>query len=97
MTINLKMKSVLSACLLLVLAACTSSVNLTSDGVPRVSKDELRAMLGSKDLVIIDVRTARDWKASRLKIQGAAWEDFQEVETWAAKYPRDKNIVLYCA
>ena len=50
----------------------------------------------SPDLVIIDVRIERDWESATLKIPGAVWEDFFEVETWAEKYPKDKTIVLYC-
>ena len=53
-------------------------------------------MLGNPDLVIIDVRIERDWKSSPLKIKGAVWEDFMDVEKWAQKYPKDKTIVLYC-
>ena len=64
--------------------------------VPRMTKEELKTMLGNPDLIIIDVRIERDWKASELKIKGAVWEDFMEVETWAQKYPKDKTIVLYC-
>ena len=48
------------------------------------------------DLIIIDVRLERDWKSSSLKIRGAVWEDFLDVDTWAQKYPKNKTIVLYC-
>lgn len=64
--------------------------------VPKISTVELNAMLNNPDLVIIDVRRERDWKSSSLKIRGAVWEDFLEVDTWAQKYPKDKTIVLYC-
>ena len=53
-------------------------------------------MLGSSDLIIIDVRIGRDWKSSPLKVKGAVWEDFLDVDTSAQKYPEDKTIVLYC-
>ncbi len=64
--------------------------------VPRITAEELSAMIGKPDLIIIDVRIERDWKASTLKIKGAVWEDFMDVDTWAQKYPKDKTIVLYC-
>jgi predicted sulfurtransferase len=64
--------------------------------VPRISVEELRAMLGNPDLIIIDVRIERDWKSSTSKIPGAVWEDFREADTWVKKYPKDKTIVLYC-
>jgi len=63
----------------------------------RISKDELRDMLDNPDLVIIDVRTEREWKKADLKIKGAAWEDADEFRSWADKYPKDKIIALYCS
>jgi len=63
----------------------------------RMSKDELRSMLGSADLVVIDVRTEKEWKKSDKKISGSTWEDAEEVNAWADKYPKDKTIVLYCS
>ena len=67
-----------------------------ASNVPMISKEELNAMLDNPDLVIIDVRRERDWKSSSMKIRGAVWEDFLDVETWAQKYPKNKTIVLYC-
>lgn len=65
--------------------------------VPRMTKDELKSMLGNPDLIIIDVRTQSDWKNSDSKIQGAIREDPDSVKSWAGKYPKDKTLVLYCA
>ena len=66
--------------------------------VEKMSKDELKAMLGKPELVVIDVRQAGDLVKSNLKIKGAVREDpKQDVKSWAAKYPRDNTIVLYCA
>ena len=64
---------------------------------PRMPKDELKAMLGSPDLIIIDVRYGKDWTDSDSKIKGAVREDPKLFESWANKYPKDKTIVLYCA
>ena len=65
--------------------------------VSRMAVDELNAMVGSPDLVIVDVRAPGDWKDSDLKIKAAVREDPVAVETWAKKYPKDKTLVLYCA
>jgi rhodanese-related sulfurtransferase len=54
-------------------------------------------MLGNPDLTIIDVRYGKDWTGSDMKITGAVREEPGEVKSWAAKYPKDKPIVLYCA
>ena len=88
-------KKALHILLLISLLGGLPAIAYASD-VPKISKEELNAMLNSPDLVIIDVRRERDWKSSSLKIRGAAWEDFLDVEIWAQKYPKDKTIVLYC-
>ena len=64
---------------------------------PRITKEKTKALLGTKKAVIIDVRTTSDWKESGLKIKGAVREDPGEVEKWAGKYPKEKEIILYCA
>ncbi len=38
--------------------------------VPRITKEELKSMLGNPDVVILDVRGAKQWKASEKKNQG---------------------------
>jgi len=68
-----------------------------SADVPRMTKDELKAMLGNPDLVIVDVRLGKDWTDNDSKIQGAIREDPESVKSWAKKYPKDKTFVLYCA
>ena len=65
--------------------------------VPRMPKDELKAMLGSPDLIIVDARYGKDWTDSDVKIKGAVREDPKVFESWTNKYPKDKTIVLYCA
>jgi len=64
---------------------------------PRMSKEELKSRLGDKDIVLIDVRTDRDWANSDSKIRGAVREEPLDVAMWAGKYPKEKTIVLYCA
>lgn len=60
--------------------------------VPRITKEELKSMLGNPDVVILDVRGRQ---ASGRKIKGAVWEDPKDVDSWADKYPKDKTLVLY--
>jgi len=68
-----------------------------SADAPRMTKDELKAMMGNPDLVIIDVRLGKDWTDSDLKIKGAVREDPEAFDSWANKYSKDKTIVFYCA
>jgi len=77
--------------------AGASMILAKSTDAPRMTKDELKGMLGSPDLVIIDVRYGPDWKDSDSKIKGAIREDPEALQSWANKYPKDKTIVLYCA
>jgi rhodanese-related sulfurtransferase len=78
-----------------VLTACANT--RTANEVRRISKEELKAKLGSPDVVILDVRIKGDWEASDEKITGAIREDPQSVNSWASTLPKDKQIVLYCA
>jgi len=64
---------------------------------PRMTKDDLKAMLGNPDLLIIDVRYGKDWTDSNLKIRGAVREDPEAFNSWVNKYPTDKTFVFYCA
>ena len=65
--------------------------------VPTISKDELKAQLGSPDLVLLDVRSGRDWSSSEFKIRGAVRASGKEFGKWSQHYPKDKTLVLYCA
>ena len=90
------------------LATLTITVSLTLVGlllqasvaqsaVAKMTKEELRAKLGSPDVVIVDVRLGKDWKASEEKIKGAVRVDAAEIGNLATKYPKDTTLVLYCA
>ncbi len=87
-----KVKTVIPAALVLLLVSFAFAA-----GTVKISKDDLKQMLGNPDVTVIDVRTASDWDSSQWKIQGAVREDPANVEKWAAKYPKDRKIVLYCA
>lgn len=63
----------------------------------RMTIEELKGMLGTPDLVIVDVRRDGDWKSSKVKIKGAVREDQDKVDAWMSKYPKDKTLVFYCA
>ncbi len=71
------------------------AVPAMSQEVPRISKEDLREMIGKSDLIIVDVRTGSDWDASTVKIKGAVREEADKVDSWIEKYPRDKTLVLY--
>jgi len=92
------MKRVLSLTTLGVLVALIACTDIRgAHDVPRISKDDLKARLGSPDLVLLDVRAKNDWEGSNEKIVGAVRKDPQTVDSWAGTLPKDKEIVLYCA
>ena len=73
------------------------AVTAIAQDVKRMTTDELNGMLGSPDLVIVDVRTSHDWDSSDMKIQDAVREDPGKVSDWIEKYSKDKKLVFYCA
>jgi hypothetical protein len=77
-------------------AALEVTASLAQDA-RRMGVEELKSMLGSRGLVVIDVRADEDWKSSTLKIKGAIREDPEKVDTWMSKYPKDKTLLFYCA
>ena len=70
---------------------------ISAGKVSKMTKETLKGMLENPDLVILDVRSGRDWSSSEFKIQGAHRADPGAIADWAGKYPPDKTIVLYCA
>ncbi len=87
--------SLTTVSIIVILLSCTT-VRSTTD-VSRISKDELKAKLGSPGIVLIDVRTESDWRVSDEKIVGALRRDPDAVDTWSASLPKNKEIILYCA
>jgi hypothetical protein len=68
----------------------------TTKEVPRISKEDLKAMLGKPDVIILDVRLQDQWDVADQKIPGAVHENpAQDATAWLDKYPKDKTIVLY--
>ena len=63
--------------------------------IPKISKEELKSMLGKPEVVVIDVRTLWDRKMSLKQIKGAVREDPDAVKSWVKKYSKEKTIVLY--
>jgi len=79
----------------MILAGCAQNL-LPEPGIPRMTKEDLKPLMGTSGVIIVDVREPDDWNKSRDKIAGAVREDPEkEVKTWAEKYPRDKALVFY--
>ena len=63
--------------------------------VPRITKAQLKEMLGKRDVLIFDCRPVEQWRYSDQLIPGAIHEDPLTVQTWASKYDKTKKIVVY--
>lgn len=63
--------------------------------VPTMTKEELKALLEKGDVIVLDVRSGRDWKSSEFMIQKAVREDPGTVASWAKNYAKEKTLVLY--
>jgi hypothetical protein len=68
-----------------------------TEEIPRMTKEELKGMLGKPEVIVIDVRSKADWAGSKLEIKGAVREDPKKAASWMDKYSKDKVIVFYCA
>ncbi len=82
---------------LLLFVFLVSGTPVIAGDVKLMEKEELSSLLGSDDLVILDVRTGRDWSSSEFKIKGAIRASSSNFSMWAESYPKDKTVVLYCA
>ncbi len=91
-----KVKMVLFGLLLIGLAGCAQRM-AAEDRTPRMTKEEVRAIMGRPETVIIDARTAAAWKMSNQKIKGAVREDPDDPGSWVGKYSTDKVLIFYCA
>ena len=69
-----------------------------SADVPMMTKDELKAMLDSPDLVIFDVRMGSDYFSSDLKIKGATRPlVIDNIGNAMLMHPKGTTFVVYCA
>ena len=63
--------------------------------VPKITKEELKGILGTPDIIVIDVRTSKNWQDSDLKIKTATRGNPDKFSSWADQFPKDKTLVLY--
>jgi rhodanese-related sulfurtransferase len=83
---------------ILTLALVLAALPATGSGdVMMMNVDTLKNQLGNDDVVVLDVRTGRDWSSSEFKIKGARRADPKDFDTWSAGLDSQKTIVLYCA
>jgi hypothetical protein len=88
----------LSAVLAFVLCIAVSPVAQTAAAygdVPRITKEDAKALLGAPNVVFVDARTEASWSRSDKKIRGAVRPDKWDLESWVAGYARDTKFIVY--
>jgi rhodanese-related sulfurtransferase len=91
------MRSMFLLAVLLLFVAIIPSLAAPDSEVPRMTKEDLKSLLGNRDLVIFDVRTVADYNTSTTKIKGAVRINPKApVQTWMDKYTKNKIYVFYC-
>ena len=61
-----------------------------------ISPANLKKLLESGPVSLLDVRRKGDLDASREKLLGATWCDPEQLAEWADKVPKNREVVLYC-
>lgn len=59
-----------------------------------IKAQDLQSQLNN--VTLIDVRRKVDLESDSSQLPGATWHDPEQIETWAAQLPKDKEVVLYC-
>ena len=73
----------------------SSTPNVPSDNVRRVTTVELRDMLDKGTAVVVDTRDTASYKATHIK--GSINIPVNDVASRLGELPRDKMIVAYCS
>jgi hypothetical protein len=76
-------------------ASGSDDKNLPYPEIPRISKEEFRAMMANPDVIVLDCRPEEQWRFSDQKLPGAVHEDPMNVDSWAGNYSKDKTILIY--
>ena len=69
--------------------------SVAAEDAPYMTKEELKAILGNPDVVVIDVRHTESWQDSDFMIKGAVRGNPEHFGSWADEYPKEKTLVLY--
>ena len=61
-----------------------------------IKPQDLKSILGNKDVKVIDVRRKDDYAAADSTISNSSWFDPANIDGWCDMMPKDKEVVLYC-
>lgn len=88
--------AVLAALLSLVALAGWSAPPSSVEQVPRLTKEQVRGMLGKPDVVVVDIRYIKQYEQSDKKIPGAVFVQPEHFDEFVKNHPKkDATYVLY--
>lgn len=88
--------AVLAALLSLVALAGWSAPPSSVEQVPRLTKEQVKGMLGKPDVVMVDIRYIRQYEQSDKKIPGAVFVQPENFDEFVKNHPKkDATYVLY--
>ena len=85
------------ACFVFLLIFGRAAVAGDTQDVPRISVHQVKKLLGGREMIVIDVRTYRNWWRSSKKIPTAVREDPSKVDQWIEKFDRNQTLIFYCS
>lgn len=88
--------AVLAALLSLVALAGWSAPPSSVEQVPRLTKEQVRGMLGKPDVVVVDIRYIKQYEQSDRRIPGAVFVQPENFDEFVKNHPKkDATYVLY--
>jgi rhodanese-related sulfurtransferase len=61
-----------------------------------IGPEDLKKLLKSEGVLLLDVRRKADYDADPHLIPGAAWRNPEEIEAWSRELLQSKPVVVYC-
>ncbi len=91
-----ELKTILTISLFIIVLAVFANSSWSAS-VNKMTKEELKSIMGTETVTILDVRRGRDWSSSEYKIKGAERIDNENILIQTKKFPKNQTLVLYCA
>lgn len=58
--------------------------------------NDLKPLIETMSVTVLDVRRKNDYDADTAKLPGAEWKNPERMVEWSKALPRDKEVVIYC-
>ncbi len=61
-----------------------------------ITPNDLKPLVETKSVAVIDVRRKNDFDADQVKLSGAEWKNPEQMAEWSKALPADREFVIYC-